>query len=104
MARAAINQPTSENLAVTTECAGDEIAAVRFHFESRRRHFTATRDKWCRKTDHDLADMFSARHETKCRIDARSRKRTIRKRPKHALFDQCGDFSQHLPCQFFVAV
>ena len=48
--------------------------------------------------------MFSAGHEPKRGIDARSGKRPIRKWPQSALLDEHGNLLEHLAGQFFIAV
>src|SRR6266853_1355480 len=48
--------------------------------------------------------MFSARYETKSRIDPGGWKRSIGKRPQRALFDQPGNLLQHPASQFFVTM
>src|SRR2546423_8287975 len=53
MARTAVNQPPRQHLPVSAKRAGNEIASIRLHLESRSRQFTALWNKWGRKRyDH----------------------------------------------------
>src|SRR6185437_1970352 len=104
MARTALSQPSSQHSAVASESAGNEIASIRLHLESRTGQFTASRDKGRRECDDNFADMFSTSHEPKRGIDAAGRKGPVGKRAQDTLFDQPRNLLQHLAGQLFITV
>ena len=104
MTRAAIDQPPCQHFAIATKCAGDQIASIRLNVESWRGRFAASRDEGgCKCHDH-FADMFSAGHEPKRRVDAARGECAIWERPERALLDQVADLLEHLAGERFVAV
>ena len=104
MPRATIHEPSGQHFAIAAKCAGDQIASVRLDLESRRERFAAPRNEGGSKCHNHFADVFSASHKPKRRIDSARRKSAKRQRPERALLDQVADLLEHLAGKRFVTV
>src|SRR5205085_4171072 len=103
MARTTIHQPLGQHFSIAAECAGDQIVSIRPDFKSRRERFTAPGDERGRQGHDHFADVFSAGHKPKRRIDPARRKSAKWQRPERALFDQTADLLEHLAGKGLVA-